>query len=394
MNKKILVIGAGFLQSFIIKRAKELGYYVLAVDLDENAIGFKYCDEFAIIDICDMESCLEYAKEKNIDGVITGATDYGVITTSYIAEQLSLPGLKLSKVKMIKNKYEVTKKLCECNLSCIKQCIQIKNINDLKKLKKLSYPLIVKPVDGSGSRGVQKVSNFEELETACREAFINSQSGKVLIQDYIEGKEYGADIFIYGDKIKVFGPIGKEMTKAPYFAELGHFYPTCLNEKDIRKQIIQSIKALDINFGAVNIDYLVDESGKICIIDLGCRLGGNLISSHIVPIAFGYDYIGNLIKLCLNEKIKEEKKLKKRNVVTKILALSPGKVKTIDLDRIEKPKNVLIESHINIGDKIQEYHTNLDGCGYLVCYDDNIVNLNKTSEEILLKIDESIEREE
>ena len=92
--KKILIIGAGFLQAFIIKKAKEMGYYTIAIDRNSNSIGFKYANEYKVIDIIDKESCLNYANIKEVDGVITAATDYGVLSAAYVAEKLKLPGIR------------------------------------------------------------------------------------------------------------------------------------------------------------------------------------------------------------------------------------------------------------------------------------------------------------
>ena len=102
--KKLLVIGAGFLQDFVIQKAFAMGYETLAVDADPNAVGFTHANKYAVINIVDEKACLEYAKAEKIDGVLTAATDYGVLTASYIAEHLGLPGLKYDVAKLIKNK--------------------------------------------------------------------------------------------------------------------------------------------------------------------------------------------------------------------------------------------------------------------------------------------------
>ena len=103
--KKILIIGAGFLQSFVIKKAREMGYETLTVDADPNAVGFHYADKHEVINIVDEKACLAYAQKENIDGVLTAATDYGVLTAAYIAEQMNLGGLDYEVAKLIKNKY-------------------------------------------------------------------------------------------------------------------------------------------------------------------------------------------------------------------------------------------------------------------------------------------------
>ena len=107
--KKILVIGAGFLQSFVIKKARDMGYYVCAVDADKNAPGFIYTHHYAVINIIDEEACLTYAQEQQVDGVLTAATDFGVLTAAYIAQEMGLPGIKYEVAKVIKNKFNLSK---------------------------------------------------------------------------------------------------------------------------------------------------------------------------------------------------------------------------------------------------------------------------------------------
>ncbi len=129
--KKILIIGAGFLQSFIIIRAKELGYYVITIDKNPESIGFRYADEYQIIDIVDQEACLEYAFMKNIDGVMTAATEYGVLSASYIALKMRLPGLNYKSAKLVRDKYLVRKTLYENNIDDISGFYEIRSENHL-----------------------------------------------------------------------------------------------------------------------------------------------------------------------------------------------------------------------------------------------------------------------
>ena len=107
--KKVLIIGAGFLQDFVICKANSMGYETYAVDADPDAVGFKHAHHHGVINIVDDHACLEYAKRNSIDGVLTAATDYGVLTASYIAQKMGLPGLKYEVAKLIKNKYKVRK---------------------------------------------------------------------------------------------------------------------------------------------------------------------------------------------------------------------------------------------------------------------------------------------
>lgn len=395
--KKIMVIGAGLLQMYVIRRAKELGYETVVVDGDENAPGFKYADYFEIISIVDEEKCLEYARKMNINGVLTAATDYGVLTASYIAKELNLNGLEYNVAKNIKNKYEVRRILTEKKIDDTPQYFFITNINQLQEIEdKIEYPVIVKPCDGSGSKAVNKVLEKKNLKEACEEALKVSLSKKVLIETFIIGKEYGVESFVYNEDINVLGIMEKIMTKEPIYAELGHSISKSLNkdlEDKIENVVKGAIKSLGINFGAVNMDILVTKENKVCIVDVGARMGGNLIGSHIIPIATGIDYMGNIIRASLNESVNFERKLHDV-VATRLMDFKPGIVKKVpDLTRFMKDTDVRdIVCKLKKGDKINLYKNNLDGCGYVVISNPDIAISKKKALEIKETIDKQIVR--
>ena len=392
--KKVLIIGAGFLQSFVIRKAKEMGYYTIAVDGNPNAEGFKYTDKYSVINIIDESACYQYAVEQKIDGVLTAATDYGVLTAAYIAEKMKLNGLYYDVAKIIKNKYQVRKKLSESNADDTKQAYEVENHSDVEKLiGLLDYPLMVKPCDGSGSRGASKVENEAELWNACEVAINNSVIRKALIESFIIGNEYGAESFVFDGVINILAVMKKWMTKPPYYAELGHAIPSGLPEdieEKIKSSVKKSITALGINYGSVNMDLLLSENNDVHIIDIGARMGGNMIGSHIIPIGTGVDYMGIMIQGAVGDlktcNIHTENT--KGNVITRLLALTPGKIKEIpDIAYIEKRYNVKIFHHLHVGDCINEYHTNLDGMGYIISVSE------KNAVEALRFIDENIIRE-
>ena len=229
--KKILIIGAGFLQKFVIQKAKNMGYITLAVDADPNAVGFEYADKHAVINIVDEKACLEYAKKENIDGVLTAATDYGVLTASYIAEQMGLPGLKYDVAKVIKNKYLVRKCLFENKVDDTEQAYEVSNDTNIDELAAaLKYPVMVKPCDGSGSRGASKVECADDLKKACEYAMESSITHRAEIESFINGREYGAETLVVNGEPNVLAVMKKYMTNPPYYAELGHAIPSGLDE--------------------------------------------------------------------------------------------------------------------------------------------------------------------
>lgn len=396
--KKILIIGAGYLQHFLIKKAKEMGYYTLSVDADPNAIGFRFSDKYAVINIVDEDACLKFAMDEHIDGVLTAATDYGVLTASYIADKMGLPGLNYESAKLIKNKYLVRKCLFENKVDDTEQAYEVDSTTDIKKIsKQLIYPVMVKPCDGSGSRGASRVDKSEDLESACQYAMAGSITQRAEIESFIVGLEYGAESLVVNGEIHILGIMKKWMTQPPYYAELGHAIPCGLSNDIVNKVktcVSKAIKALNINHGSVNMDMLITNEETVHIIDIGARMGGNMIGPCIIPYATGIDYMGLMLKAAVGEKVIFEEK-NGLPTVSRLLAFSNGIVKTLpNFKRIEKEYGVEIYHHIKLGDEIKEYRTNLDGCGYIIVRNKNFDNAVKIADNVLNTIRKSIFEEQ
>lgn len=374
--KKILILGAGFLQTFVIRKAKEMGYIVLAVDANPEAEGFVYTDKYAVINIVDEQECLSFAMEEQIDGVLTVATDYGVVTAAYIAQEMNLPGLKYSVAKIIKNKYQTRKCLLENTVDDADQVCEVGIETDISVMRrKINYPVMVKPCDGSGSRGASRVNNPNELQNACAIAIEASITNKAIIETFIVGSEYGVESIVVNGEVHVLGIIKKWMTEPPYYAEIGHAIPSDLNrvvENKAREYVKKAIETLGVNSGAVNMDLLITSQGNIYIIDIGARMGGNLIGSHIIELGTGIDYMAAILCNAVGDEVDLSADYKQA-VATRVLTFPEGVIKQVpNIKELEKEYNVAIKHHMKLGDTVNEYRTNLDGCGYVVAVDDNI----------------------
>ena len=394
VRKKILIVGAGFLQSFVIKKAKAMGYETLAVDADPNAVGFQFADKHKVINIVEEEACLAYAKKENIDGVLTAATDYGVLTAAYIADQMNLCGLDYEVAKLIKNKYKVRKCLFEAKVDDTEQAYEVDENTDIESLcEKLSFPVMVKPCDGSGSRGVSRVDEASQLSVACQNAMVASITHCAEIETFIVGREYGAECLVVNGEVHVLSIMKKWMTNPPYYAELGHAVPTdlpCGVETKAKQCVESAVKALGINFGSVNIDMLITADGKIHIIDIGARMGGNMIGPCVIPYGTGIDYMANMIRNAVGDKV-DLTPCKSCAVATRLLAFGDGIVKRLpDFEKLEKEYDVEIYHHLEVGQNVRAYHTNLDGCGYIVAKADHVDAAAQKVEKVLKLIEEMI----
>lgn len=391
------MLGGGFLQNFVIKKACAMGYYVYCLDADPKAIGFESANESAVINIIDPEACLQYAKEKPVDGVLTAATDFSVLTMSYIAQEMGLPGINYASAQLIKNKAKVRKCLFDSHADDTGYSYEITSMEDAKEiLAQVKFPIMMKPVDGSGSRGASKVEKPEDFEKACEFAMNGSISHRAVAEPFVVGKEYGVESFVDNGEIHVLAVMQKDMTEPPYYAELGHAIPSGLPvevEDRIKVCVKKALVAMGVNHGCVNMDILISEDYSVHIVDVGARMGGNLIGSHIIPLGTGIDYMGNMIRAAVGEPTDFKPQREPMPVATKLLALTPGKVKDLpDFHRIAMDNDVEIEHHLHVGDIINEYHTNLDGCGYVVAHGIDVHDAIEKAEKAKRIINESIVR--
>ena len=176
------------------------------------------------------------------------------------------------------------------------------------------------------------------------------------------------------------------MTNPPYYAELGHSIPTDLKkevEHKAKRCVENAVKALGVNFGSVNMDMLITEDGKVYIIDIGARMGGNMIGPCIIPYGKGIDYMAAMIQNAVGDPVDLSVK-DHCAVATKLLAFRDSIVtKLPDMNKVEEKFDVEIYHHLEEGMKVNEYHTNLDGCGYIVARADTQKEAVKKAEKAL-----------
>ena len=218
-----------------------------------------------------------------------------------------------------------------------------------------------------------------------------------MAEPFIVGREYGVESFVDNGKIYVLAVMQKDMTLPPYYAELGHAIPSGLSlslENKVKRCVKNALIALGVNHGSVNIDLLINSEGQVHIVDIGARMGGNLIGSHIIPTGTGIDYMGNMIKAAVGDETNWTPATSPQPVATKLLALKPGIVKVLpDFVKIETEFNVIVEHHLHVGDSITPYRTNLDGCGYVIVKRSDIRDALAKADEIKNIIDINIFRE-
>ena len=287
----------------VIKKAKELGLYTLVADYDPNAVGFQYADQVAIISTNDQDAILSFAKEQQIDGILT-PSDYPVNTVAYVGRQLALPAMSMDVAKICTNKYLQRELFRTASIKTpfYQLCHDTTDMTVFA-----DFPYIVKPVDSSASRGVKKVENKEQLVQAFQEALHYSNKKEVLIESYIEGREFSVETFTQNQKTTIVS-ITEKLTRGEelgYFVEDTHIEPARITAEEndlISAEVLSAITAIGLDNCPSHTEVKLNSKG-VYVIELACRLGGDYITSDLVPLSTGIDMLGNLIRLSVGERI-------------------------------------------------------------------------------------------
>lgn len=297
MKEKLVIIGANDFQNQLILKAKSLGYETHVFAWKDGSIGEKTADYFYPISIIEKEEILEKCKGIKPVGVCSIASDLATITVNYVAENLGLSCNPTAITLQCTNKYEMRKKMQEHHIKT-PVFIKVSNESSTWKIENMKFPVIVKPTDRSGSRGITKVYNRQELETAVHYATKDSFEKNAIIEEYIEGDEYSCECISYKGKHHFLAFTKKYTTGSPNFIETGHCEPSDIKEEyqeEIKKNILKSLTALGIQNGASHTEFKIDKKGNFGIIEIGARMGGDCIGSDLVQISTGYDYIKMII---------------------------------------------------------------------------------------------------
>lgn len=316
--KKILILGGGQMQVPIIQCANRMGLYTIVADMDENAPGLIEAKERLLISTMDMDALMTYVQHHPIDGILT-TSDAPVNVVAAVGEMFHLPAMSVETAKLCTNKYLQRECLRKNNIKTPLYRI-VKNGECPKELMDNAlFPLIVKPVDSSASRGVQKVENVEELKSAIQEADSNSRSHTVIIEEFIEGQEFSVESFSQSGGTHIIAITQKQTIGEEYgcFVEDTHIEPAVISDDVkhlIEAEVLAATKALGSDNCPNHTEVKVNADGAF-IIESACRLGGDYITSDLVPLSTGVNMMENLIRVSIGEPADLEIKYKKCSAV-------------------------------------------------------------------------------
>lgn len=368
--KKILLLGGSKQQVVAIECAKQNDYYTILCDYLEDNPGQDYADKFYLASTTDKEKILEIAKKEKIDGIVAYASDPAAPTAAYVAEKLGLPTNPYESVKILTNK-DLFRKFLEENNFKTPRAKGFGSIEEARKeIINFKLPIIIKPVDSSGSKGVAKIEKVEELDFLAKEALKYSLTKKFIIEEFVEmyGYQIAGDGFVVDGKL-IFRCFANDHFDSksinpfvPISASFPYNMPNEIHEK-IHLEIQRALSLLNMKMGAYNFDIRIDNEMNVYLMEIGPRNGGNFIP-QIIKYATGVDMIESTIKQAVGEEIKEMK-VENYNGCYSYYAIHSSKsgiLKEIKIQEKIKLRNIL-ESHLNykVGDKIPAF-IGANGC--------------------------------
>lgn len=378
--KKIMILGQAF-SNFRNKKAKEMELEVVAVDMNPDAIGFgEEGITREIISTIDTDKILEAAKKHKIDGIMTLASDMPMRSVAVVAEKLGLVGVTEQTAFNATNK------------AAMRQCLKKHGVpvpeffrvdtkeeymNAVASFREKGVKCIVKPADNSGSRGVDLISDPNDVQAVAK-AFDYSKSyscsGEIVVEEYMEGPEVSVETLSVDGVCHVIQITDKLTTGAPYFVEMGHNQPSMLAES-VRDEIAgvagAAVKAIGIDNGPSHTEIKVTEQGPK-IVEIGARLGGDNITTHLVPLSTGVNMVECCIRIALGENPDLEKKFNKASAI-RYLKTGLGTVKNIagisEAENIDGVRQISIVH--GVGERAAEIKSSVDRIGFVIAQSDS-----------------------
>ena len=302
MRTKIAVIGANYQYLSFYRQTKALGYEIFSfARAKDDHPCWDLSDHYYDLAFKDKEKILEICKENRVQGVTSFLLESALPVVYYVAEGLGSPCNSKECQEITANKYTMREQMRKRHLSIpAYKAIHSKDedVNDIP------FPVIVKPADSGGSRGVSLVRNQEELDFALSSAFDFSPNQMVLIEQFIDGREFSIESITCQGKHYILQITDKVTTGAPHFVEVEHHQPAQLTSKqknDIENLVLNMLDALKIENSAGHTEVKMDADGIPYIIEMGPRMGGGYTASDLVRLSTGYDFVKGMLEVATGQ---------------------------------------------------------------------------------------------
>lgn len=364
-----------------------MGCFVGIVDYNPSAPAVEFADEYYECSLLDVDGVLKSSKEFRADGITCGTSDVGVLTAAYVCKDLNLPGLSIETATKVKDKGAMIQSFRDCNVA--HPAFQV--VDSISETIQMKFPIITKPVDNSASRGINVAHNETGLKNALQNSFSCSKSGRVIVEEYLDGPEVSVEILVQDGEPYVLQVTDKITSGEPHFVEMGHSQPSQLpplDVEEIKKLAYNAVKAVGIKNGCGHAEIKLTSKGPK-MVELAGRLGGDFITTVLLPTSTGINISEYEILRALGEPkaFDPNSVIGNCGVAVKFIGAKPGKVKSVAIDFLSEEIIGINEVKLVCKSDIQygEAANNNDRFGYIIA-------TGKTTQIALDRCDKVLER--
>lgn len=393
MQKRLLVIAAGILQVPVIKRAREMGYYVIAADGNPSACGFEYADKSDCVNITNPAEMLQLAKSEQIDGVIHPCSEVAMNVMGHINDALHLSGISEEQAIRATNKHLMREAFERGHAPSPKSsCFSHAEVAWSAFCTDFKGDCILKPSRNSGSRGISKISeriSEDEFARLFEISKSESRDNSVMLEQFVDGPEFSVEIIVWNKMVNVLTVTDKKTTEAPHFVELGHNQPSCFPSEiveKIKQAAIAGVEALGVDNCACHAEIKVMDSEPY-IMEIGARMGGDFISTVLTRLSTGIDMIAAAVNCALGIEPVLKPTAKPQAVCIRYFCPKPGVLKQIsNLEFLDTPQVYEWEFYHKVGDVIPEVTSSLSRSGHIIVIADTPNDAIELAESLVEKV--------
>ena len=302
MKARIAVLGANEPLIPFYRQAKALGYEVIGIAIQKGAVCKPYCDRFYPVSFADKDQVVEICRQEKVDGILSFSLESALPTVVYVAQKLGLVSNSKESVDLTQSKFAQRQALEMAGIPVPKFYL-VASTADLNKVR-CRFPVIVKPVDSGGSQGICKVDTQEKLVEAYQYAVEYSRTSKAIVEEFVDGREFSVEYISHQGKHYFLQITDKVTSGAPRFVEMQHHQPADIPEavwERIKEMVEGALTTLKIENSASHTEIKWNSDDELFIIETGARMGGDFISSDLVRLSTGYDFVEGAIKLAVNQ---------------------------------------------------------------------------------------------
>lgn len=385
-TKKIMILGGGYYQLPLIIAANECGYQTVVCGIPGNFPGYKHAYKWYDVNTFDRDACLEVARKEQIDGIMTTGTDQMLPTLGYIVDNLHLYGSGFHSTILASNKLEMKDAFFREGVRTATYEKVTSLAGCLSFAQKNCYPVVLKIVDGSGSRGVAVIHNPDELREQYPQIVSETKKDYLIIEKFVDGLEFGAQAYVFNGKLIMVMPHGDVTYHGITDVPVGHYAPFDKHDEvlaDVSEQLERCIKALELNNTALNADFILS-NGKVYVLEIGARAGATCLP-ELVSCYYGIDYYKYMVKMCMGDYEQFPTKPVASAWVETLTTQKNGVVSHIEIPSL--PTEVVdFQLYPKVGDKVTPFRTAYDRIGIVVMKGASLSKLKEQRNELISNI--------